>query len=95
MSDGPDAVERVRMALAEMGYPEAQVREAEDGPVEILAGLVDCVAEPLTLPPMSVAWKAKAVAGVLTSCWECSRRFRGDACTHDPYTEPWPPVVRP
>lgn len=84
-----ERVERVRMALAEAGCPDAPVRW-EWGQV---AG---------SFPPIPKAlfWRAKVVAGEQTRCWTCfdSLPFSPEAslagCGHDPLTSPWPEVVR-
>lgn len=85
------------MALAEAGYPDAEVRwnDEHDVPFTIVGpGLA-------TDPPLGVAWRASLVAGEDTPCWPCAQEWRNrrndgneSDCDHDPLTSPWPEVVR-
>lgn len=83
--------ERVRMALAEAGYPDASVWWDDEFPATN-PGSVRCRnAIPI---PLEVTWRAFAIAAPdVTSCWPCWDA-RDPLCTHDPLTSPWPEVVR-
>lgn len=77
-------VERVKMALAEAGYPDAEVW-VYNNRIHLIGWM-----------PKSVAWRASAVAGDVHKCWPC---FDADPCAtvdcpHDPLTSEWPEVVR-
>ena len=73
--------ERVRMALAEAGYPDAEVSYLNSS---------DQVKVSLSVPH-AVAWRAWAVTGETRMCWPCwiGRKTLAD-CDHDPQTSPWP-----
>ena len=77
-------VEKVKAALAEAGWPDAQIR-----PYGFLIGCA----------PDEVMWRAYRLSGVGRSCWPCFEGGGitpdGKPCDHDWRTEPWPPVVRP
>lgn len=76
----PEHVARMRAALAEAGYPDAQVRIGpRSGEVEFLNGTV----------PGELAWKAATIAGAPGRCFACfqaahtpcaSHPFRGEDC---------------
>lgn len=58
------SVERMRMALAEAGYPRAHVYE-RGGEVSVLLGNADD-------PPERVLWQAfRLIYGDDMSCWSC------------------------
>jgi hypothetical protein len=83
-----ERVERVRMALAEMGYIGVVVGYDEVRGLELYEHEV----------PREVGWRAFAVAGEPgLACWPCwlSRPFGHPAenCEHDPMSSPWPDVV--
>lgn len=87
-------VEAVRAALAEAGYPDADVRW--DGGYQ--GG--DLNRPRMWVPdgmPLAVAWRACAAVadgiGRPLACWPCwSSATPG--CSHDWRVEPWPEVVR-
>ena len=86
-----ERVERVKMALAEAGYPDASPW--------IVAEVDDRVHSFITDTPMDVWWRALAVSGEVETCWPCWSAdpvWRGQVidCDHDPFTSPWPEVVR-
>jgi len=89
--------ERVRMALAEAGYPDAEVHwNAEAGVPFTFVGPGFT-----TDPPLAVAWRASLVVGEDAPCWPCAQLWRNrrndgneSDCDHDPWTSPWPEVVR-
>lgn len=85
-----ERVARVRMALAEAGWPDTHVRFADDK-VWVrgqLFGAADGC-------PDDVMWRALVVAGEPAACWPCwIGRSDSSDCTHDPLTSPWPEVVR-
>lgn len=81
--------ERVRMALAEAGYPPDAVRLSDENPALVE---VDARVDDPTL------WRAMACAGIAERCWPCWRET-GDlayddapTCDHDPLSSPWPEV---
>lgn len=90
-----ERVRRVKAALAEAGYPDAEVWW---GSSRVWTGPVCDVSD----APQSPWWRALAVSGhAPLPCWPC---FISDEywecddpkafCDHDPLTSPWPEVVR-
>ena len=80
--------ERVRMALAEAGYPNVDV-DARSG----VMGM------PKNAAPDAVRWRAFVLADPDgTECWPCWSAWETGTgepvCDHDPMTQPWPEVVR-
>lgn len=77
---GPDLLERTRMALAEAGYPNAEVKP--------LYGGIDCaiiLSGPNAVPD-EVCWRAHHVAnptGTVLPCWTCWDWGTADACLAD------------
>lgn len=83
--------ERVRMCLAEAGWPDAGVEWQRHrmwaGPTTPYEGG----------PPNDVWWRALTLSGEPVACWPCfsSDEYMACAdprsfCDHDPLTEPWP-----
>ena len=81
-----ERVERVRMALAEAGYP-----------VELFTD--DLGTYPSSRIPPEAAWRAVATVAVsgrgnVATCWPCYDETGQPKCEHapvDPLTSPWPP----
>jgi hypothetical protein len=63
------------MALAEAGYPNADVNGPEHDPGVILSG-------PNGVPER-VCWRAFSVCGLNQACWECWRMMIGEDCPVD------------
>lgn len=81
--------ERVRMALAEAGYPDVEVAVDRYGVLEM----------PMDAAPDDVRWRAFVLADPHgTECWPCWSAWESGTgypnCDHDPLTSPWPEVVR-
>lgn len=72
----PTPAERVAAALAEAGYPDAQVIDEGDGRIDIVVGY-----DGRQLIPDRVAWRAMRVARLDdVGCWDCWQR--GRPCSH-------------
>lgn len=91
-----ERVERVRMALAEAGWPDVDAEWVEDPRYTGVA--IDVEAVTLRGLPSDVHWRAIAIAGGSAVCWPCwaEADATGDfrilgRCPHDPLTSPWPP----
>jgi len=83
-----NAVEMVKAALAEAGYPDVFVYVRKDGVPAVAA---------YSLPP-EVFWRAKAVAVPAWPCWRCWVAADYDSVRTDCQHSTWdgaPPVVRP
>lgn len=82
-----NAVEMVKAALAEAGYPNAHVYINPNGRVQTTAR-----------QPWEVSWRAGALVAPMVGkhmpCWPCWSTFKGDDCDHDTF-DGAPPVVRP
>jgi len=94
-----ERVERVCMALAEVGFPGAVLTWIEDDRLP-LGGHIKC-RDRGAIPSRDRWWRALALAGAMPFCWPCwSRHDRREitddeliaTCEHDPLTEPWPPT---
>lgn len=70
-----DAVERVRMALAEAGYPDAEVRSDTDGGAAVMLSGEHAV-------PDEVCWRAHVVAQSVPDvpCWTCWTLDSSEVC---------------
>lgn len=81
-----EKMRRVRMALAEAGWPNANVRIA----LNAMRIDVDCsvhIGHPID-PTIEAVWTAFLVSKVRIACWPCTAA-RQD-CSHDPHTQPKP-----
>lgn len=69
--NGPSLKERVRMALAEAGYPNAEVNGTDTDPSVVLTGDRGV--------PGEVCWRAFKVADFpCTPCWDCWQMGEAD-----------------
>ena len=71
----PDPVSRVRMALAEAGYPDPALVVLDPGSGRVLTNSF--------VIPTHVRWRAYATAAPETTCcWACFEAVTGETCTH-------------
>lgn len=83
MCEQDERVERVRMALAEAGHPEAQVEWDDDEDSVMVVhrkGLHDLE----WTPPHEVTWRAYRICGETQVCLDCwvDRSHQSPTCDH-------------
>lgn len=81
------AKERLRAALAEVGYPNARIYGRSDDPSVLMAPSDEGV-------PEDALWMAFFVVGLEPACWPCWSSDNGESCTHDPRMEERPSLAR-
>jgi hypothetical protein len=74
----PGGLHRVRAALAEVGFPNPDIRGSDDEPNVALGSWAD-----MGQVPDRIVWKAYSVAGFAVPCWECWNNHYGDDCLLD------------
>lgn len=75
----PGLGEQLKAALAEAGYPDAEIVDVRGQPC-----VVELRGNVRVGPPPFVIWKAYAVLGHAESCWPCHRDGCSSECTHRP-----------